>query len=284
MKFHNPSASFYVPDNMPEPEALSRVTHLGVGAHHDDLEFMAFHGILQCYQRSDQWFGGITCTDGAGSARTGPYINYTDDQMKVVRREEQEHAARVGQYSFVAQLAYPSSAVKQTQGGGLTGDLGALLSATTADVVYTHNPADKHETHLGVLVSVLEAIRALPPDRRPARLLGCEVWRDLDWMPDDAKVVLDVSGADALAEKLNNVFASQIAGGKRYDLAVEGRRRANATFLASHATDAIEKVWLAMDLTPLAQDASPDVVDFTTDFIDRFREDVRVKLLKRIKG
>jgi len=97
-------------------------------------------------------------------------------------------------------------------------------------------------------------------------------------------VVLDVSGADALAEKLNNVFASQIAGGKRYDLAVEGRRRANATFLASHATDAIEKVWLAMDLTPLAQDASPDVVDFTTDFIDRFREDVRVKLLKRIKG
>jgi LmbE family N-acetylglucosaminyl deacetylase len=54
-------------------EALARITHLGIGAHQDDLEFMAFHGILACFRmRDDRWFGGVTCTNGAGSSRTGP--------------------------------------------------------------------------------------------------------------------------------------------------------------------------------------------------------------------
>jgi len=33
---------------------------------------------------------------------------------------------------------------------------------------------------------------------------------------------------------LLGVFESQIAGGKRYDLALMGRRRANATYFESH--------------------------------------------------
>ncbi|MFP4541109.1 MAG: hypothetical protein ACLFR7_05730, partial [Opitutales bacterium] len=79
---------------------------------------------------------------------------------------------------------------------------------------------------------------ALPPEERPERVLGCEVWRGLDWMPDDEKVPLDVSGNLELAQQLNGVFDSQIVGGKRYDLATIGRRRANATFLESHHADA----------------------------------------------
>ena len=66
MKLHNPTASIFIPDGKPQSEALSLVTHLGIGAHQDDLEFMAFHGILACFARDDQWFGGVTCTDGAG--------------------------------------------------------------------------------------------------------------------------------------------------------------------------------------------------------------------------
>ena len=48
---------------------------------------------------------------------------------------------------------------------------------------------------------------------------------------------MDVSGRDNLAAAMNGVFDSQIAGGKRYDLATIGRRAANATFFESHATD-----------------------------------------------
>jgi len=239
------------------------------------------HGILACYDSPDRWFGGVTCTNGSGSARTGAFAAYTDAQMMTVRRDEQREAARLGQYGFIAQLDYPSADVKNPGRRHLTDDLFALLSAARPDVVYTHNPADKHDTHIGVTVAVVEALRRLPADARPGRLLGCEVWRDLDWLDDTEKVILDVGGNDALAQSLNSVFASQIVGGKRYDLAVEGRKRANATFLESHATDVREKVWFAMDLTPLLHDDTLSLIDFTTAKIDRFRADVEKKLKAR---
>ena len=70
-------------------EALARVTHLGIGAHQDDLEFMAFHGIKTCYHSDAEWFGGVTCTNGSGSSRTGAYGRFSDEEMMAVRREEQ---------------------------------------------------------------------------------------------------------------------------------------------------------------------------------------------------
>ena len=93
MKLHNATAEVFVPDGAPVAEAFQRITHLGVGAHQDDLEFMAFHGILACYQSLSPSFGGVTCTNGAGSARTGPYAALTDAQMACVRRREQRTAA-----------------------------------------------------------------------------------------------------------------------------------------------------------------------------------------------
>ena len=46
MKFSHPQADVFVPDAETAPrEALARVTHLGVGAHQDDLEIMAYAGI-----------------------------------------------------------------------------------------------------------------------------------------------------------------------------------------------------------------------------------------------
>ena len=135
------------------------------------------------------------------------------------------------------QLDYPSKVVKDPTDTALRDDLAAILAATRPRVVYTHNPADKHETHIAVVVPVIQAIRALPRGLRPERVHGCEVWRDLDWMPDAEKVAHDLSGHEHLAAALNGIFDSQIAGGKRYDLATLGRRRANATFFESHATD-----------------------------------------------
>jgi len=280
MKFHHPDARLFVPDGTPEADALARTTHLGIGAHQDDLEFMALHGILACHQRADRWFGGVTATNGAGSARAGAYADCTDGDMRALRREEQENAARIGQYGFMAQLDYPSSEVKTPEGSRLVDELAALIDATRPEVVYTHNPADKHETHIGVTAAVLKAIRSLPRERRPDRLLGCEVWRGLDWMADEEKVVLDVGGHENLAAALNGVFDSQIAGGKRYDLAVLGRRRANATFFDSHSVDDVDQAWFAMDLTPLVQREEADITGYVQDAIDRFAEDVRTKLTR----
>jgi hypothetical protein len=93
---------------------------------------------------------------------------------------------------------------------------------------------------------------------------------------------MDVSGHENLAAALNGVFDSQIAGGKRYDLATLGRRRANATFLESHATDRSTQLAFGVDLTPLVADESRDIVEYVCGFIDRFRADVKQKLDKRL--
>ncbi len=282
MKLHNPTADIFVPDGQPVAAALSRITHLGIGAHQDDLEFMAFHGIVSCFACQDKWFGGVTCTNGSGSSRTGPYAHCTDAQMMAIRRQEQKTAAVIGQYGAMLQLDYPSSAIKSSTDTALRDDLQQIIAAAQPEIVYTHNPADKHDTHIGVVVAALEAMRALPREQRPKKVWGCEVWRNLDWLPDAEKVVMNVSGRDNLAAALNGVFDSQIAGGKRYDLATSGRRSANATFFESHATDQATQLIFGMDLTPLVVDESKDIVDFVGSLIKVLETDVRKKLSSRL--
>ncbi len=282
MNLHNSTANIFIPDGQPAARALARVTHLGIGAHQDDLEFMAFHGIAACFHSDADWFGGVTCTNGSGSSRTGAYAKFADAQMMEVRREEQRQAAIVGRYAAMIQLDYPSSVVKNAADVMLKEDLKAILAATKPRVVYTHNPADKHDTHIAVVVPVLQAIRELPRGQRPAQVHGCEVWRSLDWMPDAEKIAHDVGGHNNIAAALNGIFDSQIAGGKRYDLAVLGRRRANATFFESHGVDQSDALAFAMDLTPLAHDDSLDIVEYVTGFIDRFKADVVLKLVSRL--
>lgn len=280
--FHNATAEIYVPDGVPAAAAFKRITHLGIGAHQDDLEFMAFHGILECRASRAKWFGGVTCTNGAGSARAGRFKKYTDEQMMAIRRREQNLAAKLGRYGVMVQLDYPSGAVKSATETALREDLKQLIAATKACVVYTHNPADKHDTHVGVVMAALQAMRELPPAQRPRKVIGCEVWRSLDWLADERKVLQDVSGQNPLAAKLNGVFASQIAGGKRYDLATLGRRSANATFFESHATDSATQLIFGMDLTPLIADPALDIADYVLHFIDEFRADVAAKLNRRL--
>lgn len=279
MNFHRSGASLFVPDGQTPEAGLARVTHLGIGAHQDDLEFMAFHGIIACYHHGSQWFGGVTCTDGAGSARTGPYAAYDDDAMRGLRRREQDLAADIGGYGAMLQLDYPSAALREPAGrADLCGDLLGILRATRPRIVYTHNLADKHDTHVRVALAAIEAIRRLPADERPAAVHGCEVWRDLDWLPDADKIAHDLSGHEELAAALNAVFESQIAGGKRYDLGISGRRRANATFSEPRAVDRATSLAFAMDLTPLAHDPTLDIPGYVDAFIERFREDVQARL------
>jgi LmbE family N-acetylglucosaminyl deacetylase len=282
MSFHLPTAELFVPDGQEPSRALARTTHLAVSAHQDDLEIMAYHGIQVCFQREDRWFLGVVVTDGAGSARDGIYRDYTDDQMKAVRRKEQKKAAMVGEFGACALLDYPSSAAKKAADPRVVEDLVGLFRVVRPEVVYTHNLADKHDTHVAVALRTLAALRSLPREQRPARLLGCEVWRDLDWMTDADKAPLDVSGQENLQAALLGVFDSQISGGKRYDLATLGRRKAHATYHASHGVDVATGLTFAMDLTPLLEDDGLDPMAFTLDFIARFRSEViaRITLLQ----
>jgi LmbE family N-acetylglucosaminyl deacetylase len=280
VNFSQPTADAYVPDGRPVGEALARTTHLCIAAHQDDIEIMAYPGIAECYASKTHWFTGVVVTDGAGSPRAGPFAKFSDEQMKAVRAEEQRAAARIGKFSCVVQLAHPSAAVKSATSVAVRSDLSALLAATPAATVYLHNPADKHDTHVAVFLRCLEALRALPTARRPSRVYGCEVWRNLDWLLDSDKQVLDASAQPALAAELVAVFQSQIAGGKRYDLAAAGRRLANATFHTSHATDRATALTWAMDLTPLVQDEKLSVEAFTLGYIDRLRADVADRIRK----
>jgi LmbE family N-acetylglucosaminyl deacetylase len=278
----NPLARIVVPDGLPGPDALRRTTHLGIGAHQDDLEFMAFHGILACYDRTDRWFGGVTITDGRGSSRAGKFKDWTDDEIAAERVREQEAAAVIGQYSFIAQLGFGSAAVRDARQTAVRDDLRRILEASRPEVVYLHNLADKHDTHVGSALRCLEALRQLPRADRPKKIYGCEVWRDLDWLVDSEKTPMPVSDRPELARALNEVFATQIAGGKRYDLAVLGRRTANATFSNAHATDQETAMQWAMDLTPLVQDDTLDPVAYATGFIDRLKADVIARLRKSL--
>ena len=274
----NPRARLMIPDGLAAAEALRRTTHLGIGAHQDDLEFMAFHGILACYDQKDRWFGGVTITDGRGSSRAGKFQDWTDDQIAGERIREQDAAAVIGQYAFMAQLGHPSKSVRDARETVVRDDLCRILEATRPEVVYLHNLADKHDTHVGCALRCLEALRRLPKADRPQKVYGCEVWRDLDWLVDSEKTPMPVSARPELARALNEVFATQIAGGKRYDLAVIGRRTANATFSQAHATDQESAMQWAMDLTPLVRDDSLDPIAYTTGFIDRLKADVTARL------
>lgn len=274
----NPKANLLIPDQATGPDAFSRTTHLGIGAHQDDLEFMAFEGILACYDRTDRWFGGVIMTDGRSSSRKGPYAGWSDDQIAAERVKEQHAAARIGQYSFIAQLGYLSKEVRGADQTDPVDDLVAVLEAARPEIVYLHNPADKHDTHVACFARCIEALRRLPKSSRPAKVLGCEVWRALDWMVDSEKVAMPVSARPELAQALNEVFATQIVGGKRYDLAVLARRAANATFHDAHASDTETALQWAMDLTPLIQDDTLDVTAFTLGFLERLQQDVAARL------
>ncbi len=279
MKLTKPTSEIFVPDGIDVDKALERTTHLGIGAHPDDLEIMGYAGIYECFLKKDKWFTGVITTNGAGSPRTGIYANYTDDEMQKIRRVEQKKAAIVGEYSAVIFLDYSSSEIKSPQSIDPIEDIKQIIIKTKPQIIYTHNPADKHDTHVATMIKTLIALKQLPKEFLPQKIYGCECWRDLDWMLDEDKVVFDVSERDNIAMSLVGLFDSQISGGKRYDLATIARRRANATFYASHNVDIATYMIYAIDLTPVITE-SLDIIEYTTQFIERFKNDVIQRLKK----
>lgn len=278
MRFHNAAADLFVPDGLDPHAALARTTHLCIAAHQDDIEIMAYHGIAQCFGHQDKWFSAVVVTNGAGSPRNGIYAAYSDEEMQKVRLKEQRKAAYVGEYGCQIQLGFSSAQVKNPAESAPVEDIQKVLLACRPDIVYLHNLADKHDTHIAVALRSIAALRTVRDHVRPKKVYGCEVWRDLDWLPDQDKQALPVSARSNLAAALVGVFDSQVTGGKRYDLATAGRRLAHATYYASHKSDDESALTFAMDLTPLLDKPDLPVNEYVLAFVDRFRADVEKRM------
>lgn len=266
----------FISDNTDENEALARTTHLAVSSHQDDIEFMAYDGILKCFENPNLYFTAVVASNGSGSPRSGMYADYTDEDMMSIRKQEQKKAAVIGNYNAQIFLDLPSAQLKDPLNNAAVNSFKDIILKTKPSVIYTHNPADKHDTHVATVLRLIKALREL--DYVPDKLYGCEVWRGLDWVSDSEKIAFNVEGRPNLESALLGVFDSQISGGKRYDLAVIGRRRANATFSESHGIDTASELIYAIDLTLLLRDKELSVSDYITGYIDRFRQDVKTKI------
>jgi len=96
-------------------------------------------------------------------------------------------------------------------------------------------------------------------------------------------MAFNLSDQENLQSALLGVFDSQISGGKRYDLSTLARRRANATYFASHGVDTATGLAFAMDLTPLIADPLLDPGKFIQDAIQRFQTDVAVRISRLLQ-
>ena len=271
---NQPNSEIYIPDGMPLEPAIARTTHLAIGAHQDDLEIMAVDGILQCFNEAEKWFAGVIVTDGRSAPRSESTAKVSDEAMMKIRNDEQKCSAAIGNFGSLVLLGYPSSAVKEVDNKTVVKDLIRLINLAKPKIVYTHNPTDKHSTHIAVLLRTIEALRQIKPENQPLKIFGCEAWRDLDWLPDRLKVLFDCSEKIKLQKNLLKVFDSQIRGGKRYDLAAMGRRVAHATFYQSHHTDKTSHLSFGMDLTPLITNPHLSIEMFTKKIIQRFETEV----------
>ena len=262
----------------------TRTTHLGIGAHQDDLEILAQRGILDCFDRRDRWFTAGHRHRRRGLPRSGPYADYTDDQMRAVRKLEQKKAGMVGDYSAVVLLDFTSADVKTPMAPPIVADLAAILSAARPEIVYTHNLADKHDTHVG---TALRGDRGLPHAARGPAAVRSPRRRGL------AGPRLDVRSGQGGPRRAGPREPDRgpprgvrLAdhGGKRYDLATAGRQRAHATYHQSHRLDATVALTFAMDLTPLVQSDTLDPLAYAKGYIERFAAEVtdRVRRLSLV--
>ena len=277
MQLQNPNADLLVPDGSNLDDALARTTHLCVGAHPDDIEIMAISAIIACRERDDLAFTGVCATRGSRAPRSGRYASHDDSEMERARRKEQRAAACAGGYGAMLQLGHESLDLQQARLAPLVDDLEAVLRATRPACIYTHNPADKHPTHVATAVATVEAVRRVSHELSLETFVGCEVWRSLDWLDEELRIQLDSTGHDELARSLIAIFDSQVSGGKRYDLAALGRRRANATYAHARETDTSEQITFGMDLMPLAEPGS-DTEAYVKGLIERLQVDVSATL------
>ncbi len=263
---------------LPKNRNPNKVEYLCICAHQDDNEIMAMDGVLKGYDSKDFSFALAVTADGGGSARTGKFKDFTDEMMKEIRIKEQEKAAEIGRYNKLYLLGYPSKEIKDKNNEEIVNDYIEIIKELRPKVIYTHSILDKHPTHIGVALKVIEALRRLSKEYMPEEFYGCEVWRGLDWISDDKKVGFDMSNHLDLQKDILNVFESQIAGGKSYTEASIGRRYANATYFQSHSVDSYKLVNYGIDMKELLTNKKLSVKAFALSFVDDLKKEIESNL------
>lgn len=278
MKFKNIDSEIFIPDNKAEEDAIIRTTHMAIAAHPDDIEMMALDGVLKCFNNDEKWFLGVVVASGYGSPRNGIYSNFNDFDMEIIRKKEQKKAATLGEYGAVIQLNYKIAKwndVKNIEmSSSVINELKDIICKAKPEIIYTHNLVDKHYDHIATAIWSIEALRQLPKKFHPDKLYGCEVWRSLDWVNDDEKIIFNVDEHPNLSLSLLGVHDSQICGGKRYDNAAVGRRMSNATYCVTNEVDNVNQIIYGMDLTPLINDINLDINEYICGYIKRFNNKV----------
>jgi len=276
--FQHPKGCAFVPDGSDLDEALRRTTHLGIGAHPDDLEFMGWHPILECLHHQDNHLTGVITSDGRSSSRSGMYARHSDDEMVQVRLREQQHAAVSGEYAATLSLMYEETGpvMGGQQNEPLILDIMEIIQRTRPRVIFTHNLCDRHPHHVVVVLAVINALRRL--NYKPEQFYGGEAWRGLDWMNPSDRMHFDVSEHQNITAALMGVYDSQITGGKRYDQATAGRKRANATYSDPFKADDSSALEYAMDMLPLLHDHQLKPEDYAGQLVQNFLKDVQSRL------
>ena len=268
MKLHK--GTIYYPKN----RNTNPVKYLCVCAHQDDCEIMAIDGILKGYYSKKFSFALVETTDGGGSARTGKFKDYTDEEMKAVRIKEQQAASELGRYNSLYMLNYSSKEVKDEKNTEISEDFLKIIKELKPEVIYTHSILDKHPTHIGVVLKLIATLRQLLKEEQPKLLYGCEVWRGLDWIKDEKKIGFNVGRNKRLQKKLLEVFESQVVGGKDYVMSTLGRRYQNATFYQSHSVDKFKMISFAIDMRPLLKKPDLSIKEFALSFVDDLKEEI----------
>jgi hypothetical protein len=145
-------------------------------------------------------------------------------------------------------------------------------------MIVSHQPLDRHPTHIAVFYHLLNALRELSLEDFPDAWIGAEVGGKLDWLSPSQKLTFDCGKREHLAQALIGVFDSQIEGGKRYDLGEMGHRRGNATYGESHESDQFSLASLGIDLLGLLTDPTLSAKNFALDAIKRFQSETEARL------
>ena len=236
-------------------------------------------GILACFRPARQVVHWASWPPTAPAARATAYTRtITDEEMRAVRRTEQKKAAFVGEYAAAGVfLDYPSLRSRtppSRPGGGHK----AADRRGRPEIVYTHNLATSTTR-----TSRWRCGRSPPSAgcRRKTAAASFTAARcgavSTGWRTT-TRWCSHSTSARTSPWRCVGVFDSQIAGGKRYDMATMGRRRANATYYESHAVDAGQSMNFAMDLTPLIQDDKLDANKYVQRYIEHLAQDVSQRI------
>ena len=260
----------------PKDSNKNIVKNIVIAAHKDDGEMIGIKGIDDSFKKEESLVM-VILTNGSGCPRVGEFESVSDEDMVEIRTAEQKRASEIGRYNTLYLLEHSSKAVQDKEDSIKQEIIEILEKYPDVENIYIHNPFDRHKTHVCACELAIRSIQDMYSKgmlQKLKNVLGVEVWRSLDWLPDKYKVVLDTSGSEFISQNIMSVFVSQNLA-KRYDEAIAARRMANATFDASHDSNSCASLTYAINLIDVVTSVNKNILDLLTENIELFEKNLR---------